>query len=169
MEKGQAGFGAGAGDKITRQIMSGGPVYVFYVLALALWTGGMAIFTLLVTPAIFRSYGRDKAGEIVGRLFPGYFLHKLVLSAFALVFFLLLGGGDLQLALLVLAFLVNVFHRFLLYPVIRRVKETVSSFEADAGSAVRKRFRNLHAVSMLLNLAVLLIGLVLLILAVGPL
>ncbi|NTW65040.1 MAG: DUF4149 domain-containing protein, partial [Nitrospirae bacterium] len=44
-------------------------------LTRALWTGGMALFTFIVTPAIFRSYGRDQAGEIVGRLFPGYFLY----------------------------------------------------------------------------------------------
>ena len=43
----------------------------FYTLTLALWTGGMVLFTFIVTPAIFRSFGRDQAGEIVGYLFPG--------------------------------------------------------------------------------------------------
>jgi hypothetical protein len=47
---------------------------ILYTLLLSLWTGGIAIFTFIVTPAIFRSYGRDQAGEIVGRLFPGDFL-----------------------------------------------------------------------------------------------
>ena len=54
---------------------------------LALWVGGIALFTFIITPAIFSSYSRDMAGEIVGRLFPGYFLYNLVLSLLALIFF----------------------------------------------------------------------------------
>jgi len=49
------------------------PLFSVYNLVLALWVGGISIFTFIVTPAIFRSYGRDQAGEIVGKLFPGYF------------------------------------------------------------------------------------------------
>ncbi|MDA8326393.1 MAG: DUF4149 domain-containing protein [Nitrospiraceae bacterium] len=146
------------------------PLSVFYNLSLALWIGGMAIFTFIVTPAIFKSYGRDKAGEIVGRLFPGYFLYKLVLSSLALVFFLAQGLAPtktraLPLSLLVFALLLNAFHRFLLYPAISRVKKTVPSFEANPESAARKKFGRLHGVSMALNLAVLAAGIVLFILA----
>lgn len=141
--------------------MSGSALQVLYGLSLALWIGGMAIFTFLVTPAIFSSYGKDKAGEIVGRLFPGYFLYKLGVSILALIFYLFMWRGALQLALLVLALLLNVFHRFGLYPAILRVKKAVPSFESDAGSAIRKKFKSLHKVSMLLNLAVLFAGLVL--------
>ena len=44
------------------------PVLIsFYLITLALWTGGAALFTFIVTPAIFRSYARDQAGEIVDR------------------------------------------------------------------------------------------------------
>ena len=42
---------------------------------LALWVGGVCMFSFLTTPAIFRGYDRDRAGEIVGRLIGGYFLH----------------------------------------------------------------------------------------------
>jgi uncharacterized membrane protein len=51
-----------------------------YNLVLSLWIGGMSVFTFIVTPAIFKSFGRDMAGEIVGKLFPGYFLSVLILS-----------------------------------------------------------------------------------------
>ena len=47
--------------------------FSFYNIVLALWVGGMALFTFIVTPVIFKSYPRDQAGEIVGRLFPGLF------------------------------------------------------------------------------------------------
>jgi len=60
-------------------------VHSVYTLILALWVGGISLFTFIVTPNIFRSYGRDAAGEIVGKLFPGYFIFTLVLSALALL------------------------------------------------------------------------------------
>jgi uncharacterized membrane protein len=59
-----------------------------YNLILSLWVGGIAIFTFIVTPAIFRSFGRDEAGAIVGKLFPGYFTYVLVLTLLAFIFFL---------------------------------------------------------------------------------
>ncbi len=139
-----------------------GALAVIYQFVLALWVGGMAIFTFLVTPAIFRSYGRDRAGEIVGKLFPGYFGYKLGVSILALLLFSLMGrpGGAAPLSFLILALLLNLSHRFLLYPEIQKVKKGVASFEADPDSPLRKRFRKLHAVSMALNLAVLVIGIV---------
>ena len=45
--------------------------FILYDLVLALWTGGIFLFTFIITPVIFKSYGRDMAGEIVGKLFPG--------------------------------------------------------------------------------------------------
>ncbi len=44
------------------------------MIALSLWVGGMSLFTFILTPVIFRSYPRDAAGEVVGKLFPSYFL-----------------------------------------------------------------------------------------------
>lgn len=141
----------------------------FYTLILSLWTGGMAIFTFIVTPAIFRSYGRDQAGEIVGRLFPGYFLYLLVLSALALLLFFLLGADRsgrsfrASLFLLVIAVIVNAYVFFSLHPKTVAVKQQVVSFEAAApDSPARKEFRKLHALSAVLNLALLADGVALL-------
>ena len=56
-----------------------------YTLILALWVGGISIFTFIVTPEIFRSFSRDEAGKIVGKLFPDYFLFTLALSVLVLL------------------------------------------------------------------------------------
>ncbi len=140
-------------------------VAFLYLAVLSLWVGGMAIFTFVVTPAIFRSYGRDQAGEIVGKLFPGYFLYLLVLSGLALLFFLLqrFDRGSafhwISLALLLAALVVNLYVSFRLHPQAVRIKQQVVSFEREsADSPARKEFRRLHAVSAVLNLFVLLDG-----------
>ena len=43
----------------------------------------MSIFTFLVAPVIFKSYGKDMASDIVGHIFPRYFLYDLILAAVA--------------------------------------------------------------------------------------
>jgi len=145
-----------------------------YNVSLALWTGGMALFTFVVTPSIFRSFGRDQAGEIVGKLFPGYFTCLLALSALALVLFFLLGAQQaarpyrISLALLVVGVIINAYVLLSLHPRTVEVKQQVASFERAApDSPARKEFRKLHAVSAGLNLFLLLDGAALL--AMSPL
>jgi len=145
-----------------------------YTLTLALWTGGMALFTFVVTPEIFRSFGRDQAGMIVGRLFPGFFLFCLAVSSAALILFFLLGAEQTSrpyrasLFLLVLAVIINAYVLFSLHPRTVEVKQQVASFEhAAPDSPARKEFRKLHAISAGLNLFLLLDGTALLVM--GPL
>jgi uncharacterized membrane protein len=144
-------------------------LFSLYTLNLALWTGGMALFTFIVTPAIFRSYGRDQAGEIVGKLFPGYFLYLLMLSALALVLFFLLGANQssrsfrASLFLLVVAVIINAYVLFSLHPKAVQIKQQVASFEKAApDSPARREFRKLHGISAVLNLALLADGIALL-------
>jgi uncharacterized membrane protein len=144
-------------------------LFSLYTLTLALWTGGMVLFTFIVTPAIFRSYGRDQAGEIVGRLFPGYFLYLLALSALVLVLFFLLGADQTSrsfrasLFLLVVAVIINAYVLFSLHPKAVQIKQQVVSFEKAApDSPARREFRKLHGISAVLNLVLLADGIALL-------
>lgn len=141
----------------------------FYTLILALWVGGIAVFTFVMTPVIFRSFDRDLAGEIVGKLFPGYFLYNLVIAALALVLFFLVAGDQtspaarLSLFLVTLALFINAYVVFKLHPDTVRVKQQIVSFERESpDSPARRQFRRLHAVSATLNLMLLADGIVLL-------
>ena len=146
--------------------------FSFYDLVLALWVGGMAIFTFVVTPIIFRSYGWDMAGEIVGKLFPGYFLYNLVLAAAALVLYFLLSGdrsafmSRLSLVLLSTALIINMYIVFKLHPEAVRIKQAVTSFEKESlDSPARKEFRRVHGVSAVLNLILIVEGATLLVMS----
>ena len=143
-----------------------------YTLTLALWTGGMALFTFIVTPVIFQSFDRDVAGEIVGKLFPGYFVYLLALTALALVVFFLLGAEQTSrtyrasLFLLVIGVIINAYVLFSLHPKTVQVKRQVPSFErAAADTPARKEFRKLHAVSAVLNVTLLVDGIALLVMS----
>ncbi len=145
----------------------------FYNLTLALWVGGIAVFTFIITPVIFRSFGRDLAGEIVGKLFPGYFLYNLILAAIALILFFMVAGDHskpaarISLFLLVLALVINAYIALKLHPDTVNVKQQITSFERESpDSPVRKKFARLHAISASLNLLLLADGAVLLL--IGP-
>jgi len=144
---------------------------ILYNFILSLWVGGIVIFTFLVTPVIFQSFGRDAAGEIVGKLFPYYFPYNLSLSLAALVIFLLFFGvrGKIQnkitIILLTIAILINLFVFFKLHPDIVSIKQQIQTFETQSDeSQLRSQFRKLHGVSALLNILLLIDGIALLVL-----
>ncbi len=145
-------------------------IHVIYNLVLSLWIGGITIFTFIITPVIFRSFSRDMAGTIVGKLFPGYFWLNLILSIIALILILFAGlsfvksGYKISLALIVLALIINMYVTFKLHPDVKQVKQEMHAVEKLADdSPVRKRFGKLHAVSASLNLLLLADGITLLI------
>jgi uncharacterized membrane protein len=145
---------------------------IFYNFILALWVGGIFIFTFLVTPIIFQSFGRDTAGEIVGKLFPYYFPYNLIISVVALiVFFLFIGTrgkleSNITRIFLIAAVLTNLFVTFKLYPDMKSVKQQISTFETQSDeSPARNKFKKLHGVSAILNILLLIDGTVLLILS----
>ncbi len=147
--------------------------FSLYNLILSLWVGGITIFTFIITPVIFRSFERDLAGAIVGKLFPGYFLYLLILSALAFIVFFTVAGDQakpaarLSLILLIIALAINSYVAFKLHPDTVRVKQQIASFERESPeSPARKQFARLHALSASLNLVLLADGIALLM--IGP-
>ena len=145
-----------------------------YVIVLSLWAGGMSLFTFILTPVIFRSYPRDIAGGVVGKLFPSYFLFVLALSAAALILFILafpdrgLRRYRISLLLSSLALITALYVNFSLYPEVEKVKREVHSFEtASPDDPARTRFRRLHGQSAVLNLFMIADGFVLLLMNVA--
>jgi len=140
----------------------------FYTLALALWVGGGALYTFVLTPAIFAAYPRNTAGEIVGTMMPHYFRFQFAAAAVAALVMIALWRAwpgrsrALCLGLVLGALAVQSFVQWRLYPQILEVKSRVASFESAPEAPERRRFRTLHGVSMLLNLLILADGTLLL-------
>jgi len=147
-------------------------IHYFYMVLVALWVGGMASFTFVITPRIFSHYDRDAAGQIVGALIPLYFPYNFILSALAVALLLVMWRGwagsahRISVVLAVLAAVIALYVLFMLYPDIMEIKRQVTSFvDMPPDMEPRASFRRLHAVSAILNLAQLLIGMMLLYLA----
>lgn len=144
----------------------------FYTLVLSLWVGGIFLFTFVVTPVIFKSYGRDMAGEIVGKLFPSYFLFSVIIALLSLALFLVsfqdrtIPGFNLSLLLLIAAVVLSLYVSVRLHPEIKKVKQEIASFEKTSpDDQLRKKFRTLHGQSAILNLLMLADGIALLVIS----
>jgi len=142
-------------------------VDMLYRLAVSLWAGGNAIFTLMLTPILFKTESRDVAGRIVGNLFPGYFRWGMACGVIALVCRLAGRGINLKLPVIVLVIMLAVssFQAFYVEPRAAELKQQIGSFETTSKDhPLRKDFSKLHAVSAVCNLAVLAGGVLLVVL-----
>jgi hypothetical protein len=138
-----------------------------YRLALAFWAGGNALFTLVLTPLLFKTEARDTAARIVGTFFPGYFRWGLACGGIALICRLLARGRGIDLAagLLVAMLAVTAVQTFYVEPRAAALKREIGSFETTTKDhPLRREFSRLHGVSAVCNLAVLGGGVVLVVL-----
>lgn len=140
---------------------------IVYRLVIAFWVGGAALFTFILTPTLFKSFDRDRAGEIVGILFPGYFRWGLACGAIALASLMLARGRHTTTsAVIIIAMLaVTSLQAFVIEPKAAAIKKEIPSFvTTPADHPMRKQFRKLHGISAVSNLAVIGGGIALIIL-----
>lgn len=130
---------------------------IIYRLAISFWVGGAALFTFLLTPAIFRSFGRDQAGSIVGVLFPGYFRWGLACGALALISLAFHKGRPALFSVIIIAamMIITAVQAFVIEPRATELKKSIRSFEIASDNPQRAEFRKLHGMSAAGNLAVI--------------
>ena len=134
-----------------------------YLLSLVSWLGSVIFFSFVAAPGIFKTLDREKAGEVVGVIFPRYYFIGYVCGVLALVT-LLAGTNEipvLQLGLLLGMIACTFFAGMVIGPRARNLKARIKA-EPDNSDALRRTFKSLHGWSVRLNAAVLLMGLVLL-------
>ena len=140
---------------------------MLYRLAVSLWAGGNAIFSLMLTPILFKTESRDIAARIVGNLFPAYFRWGIACGVIALICRLSGRGVDLKLPVIILTIMLTVtsFQAFYVEPRAAELKQQIGSFEKSSKDhPLRKQFSKLHGVSAVCNLAVLAGGVLLVVL-----
>lgn len=138
-----------------------------YRLAVSLWAGSNAIFTLMLTPILFKTESRDIAARIVGNLFPAYFRWGMACGVIALVCRFAGRGFAVKLPLVVLLVMLitTSFQALYVEPRAAELKQQIGSFETTGNDhPLRKQFSKLHGVSAVCNLTVLAGGVLLVVL-----
>jgi len=142
-------------------------IEMLYRLAIAFWAGGNAIFTLVLTPILFKTESRDTAARIVGSFFPAYFRWGLACGAIAIICRVIGSGftSKIPVILLVVMLVTASFQAFYVEPKAAELKKQIVSFETTPKDhPLRKEFSKLHGVSAVCNLVVLAGGIVLVVL-----
>jgi hypothetical protein len=139
-----------------------------YLLSIALWIGGMAFFSFMAAPSIFKVLGREEAGKVVADIFPKYYWQGIICGAIALLTSVVLGMRERwNILLIVRTIMIGVmFIRW--WPTffrnttgIQTVKAQITSFESlSPTDPLRLEFGRLHGRSFSVNAAVLLLGVV---------
>src|SRR5690242_7258377 len=130
---------------------------VIYRLAVAFWVGGVALFTFVLTPIIFRAYNRDDAGRIVGFLFPAYFRWGVACGLVGLAALFIVRGRHFIPALVIILVMLSLsaFGAFYIEPRAAALKRDIPSFVTTSKDhPLRREFSRLHAISAVCNLAV---------------
>ena len=137
-------------------------IHFIYILGLVCWVGSIIFFSFFAAPAIFKVLDREKAGELVGVIFPKYYLLGYVCAAVTLPS-LLIGTKNLLGAKQVLIFVMIVgwlCAGLFISPKARdlkiKIKFTRSKEEQEPLEA---KFKKLHSLAVKLNGVVLLAGL----------
>lgn len=123
------------------------------LLASALLLGGMAFFAAVLAPLVFTALPADAAGRFVRRLFPAYYIWIIAAAAVGALALLPLRPPDaLGLGLVAAS---TVWLRQGLMPRINAMSDA-----AQAGDAAAKAgFARAHRLSVLVNLAQMLVAL----------
>lgn len=138
-----------------------------HLLGLVIWIGGVVFFSFVTAPALFGSLPREMAGRAVSAIFPRYYLVGWVggtLSLFAALGLGLRAGAwpralVAEIVLILLMLGLSLFAGQVILPQAYALRLSLPGLEGTPGHDVAKaRFDRLHRRSVLLNGAVLLLG-----------
>lgn len=143
-------------------------VRFIHLLSLVLWIGGMAFFSLIAAPAIFKVLPRETAGDVVGEIFPKYWILGYAGSVTALTTLLLSSFYEkayawASITLLVLMTCLSFYTGIVVGNKAREVKAQIRNASGQSQNEAQKeelakRFKSLHRQSAILNGAIILLG-----------
>lgn len=136
-----------------------------YTVSLVCWIGSIIFFSFFAAPAVFKTLDREQAGELVGVIFPKYYLIGYVCGFLAFVTMLLSveSAMDVRLLFIMVMLGCTLFAGMVVGPKARALKGKIKSEnDEEKKNSLKSRFDSLHSLSVKLNGSVLLMGLVLL-------
>ena len=130
-----------------------------YLLSLVCWIGSIIFFSFFVVPVVFKILEREKAGEVVGIIFPRYYMIGYVSGVLVLMVLLLNGPAGLKWCAWGVMMVGTAYAGLVVNPKAKTLKEQLKDSPEAKKSTLEVRFKNLHSLSVKLNGAVLFSGL----------
>jgi hypothetical protein len=132
-----------------------------YLLSLVCWVGSIFFFSFFVAPVVFKTLEREKAGELVGIIFPRYYMIGYVCGVLVLVTLLLTGPETVGLKWCAwgIMMLGTASAGLGVNPRAKTLKEKLKDASETEKPDLEARFKTLHSLSVKLNAAILFAGL----------
>ena len=130
-----------------------------YLLSLVCWIGSIIFFSFFVAPVVFKILEREKAGEVVGIIFPRYYMIGYVSGVLVLMVLLLNGQAGLKWCAWGIMMVGTAYAGLVVNPKAKTLKEQLKDYPEAEKSTLEVRFKTLHSLSVKLNGAVLFAGL----------
>lgn len=140
-----------------------------YLLSLVCWIGSIIFFSFFVAPVVFKNLEREKAGELVGIIFPRYYKLGYICGVLILVALLLSGPetAGLKWCAWGIMLIGSACAGMGVNPKAKILKEKLKEASEEEKPDLEARFKTLHSLSVKLNATVLFAGLWLLWLSTG--
>jgi uncharacterized membrane protein len=136
-----------------------------HLLGITVWVGSLVFFTFLAAPSIFKNLPKETAGEVIGHIFPKYWIMGYVASVVTLGSLIALAYAQksfpaLRILLLVVMLGVTFYSGLVVGKNARNIKAEIKTAEETVNKEdLRSKFKRVHALSAILNLSVILLGL----------
>lgn len=136
----------------------------FHLAAIVLWVGAVSFFSFCSAPSIFKVLEREQAGQVVGDIFPKYWMVGYVCGVLSILTLVVasFATGDFPLLrlLVLLVMTVLAFYSGLVTgKQARAVKEEMRrSEDGEQKGKLRGEFKKLHIKSQVLNMAIFVLG-----------
>jgi hypothetical protein len=130
-----------------------------YLLSLVCWIGSIIFFSFFVAPVVFKILEREKAGQVVGIIFPRYYMIGYVSGVLVLMALLLNEPASLKWCAWGVMMVGTAYAGLVVNPKAKILKEQLKDSSEAEKSTLEVRFKNLHSLSVKLNGAVLFSGL----------
>ena len=139
-------------------------VKFLHLMSLSIWVGSIVFFSFFAAPSIFKKLPREAAGDVVGDIFPKYRAIGYASSAVLLVTLAIMMNSekDSQYSrpvLLVLMAAIGLYSGLVVGKQAASLKAGMkASALAEEKETLRAEFRKVHAISSILNMSVLALG-----------
>jgi uncharacterized membrane protein len=135
-----------------------------HLTSLVVWIGMIVFFSFFAAPSIFKVLPRETAGEVVGAIFPKYWMIGYISSVAALTTLLIFSYAEktfplARFLLLAVMTFTTFYSGFVVGNEAVRIKAQIRATEDQAEKeSLRALFKKVHARSSLLNMTVLALG-----------
>jgi uncharacterized membrane protein len=135
-------------------------IHFIHLLSLVMWLGSIIFFSFFAAPAVFRLLDRQKAGEVVGAIFPKYYGIGYICSVLAAATLMLSPRGMEGPPLIFLTVMAacTFYAGLVINPQARVLKQQMLE-QPGKREALEPQFKSLHGWSVRLNATVLIFGL----------